>query len=471
MASTQSLLNSNQSSVLNRTLYDKGVRDLSYSLAQSYPNLVRYKQCMTPYNYSASGTALSSTSMTFNLPRQGFLDDALIEVSLEANTDPVAMSLERSLFFFDEILFQTNNTTLFTINAEYLYARIFTSDTNDKLRYLQMASVYNYAAAGANTNYQMSDTQQVAASTNFTTFIPLFCPSFERIDQAFDLAGFELMRLQCKGKVDQALVNLTSEGGEGSLTYNQSYLWINAHAYPESVLRSIRERNYAKDSSFSFLSYDTLREQSTCIASSYTQTLTNNTNYAIFRQYLMIRFTNTAFTSANENASSFVEPVGYNFQISSSYYNPTSATVSAGNIHCMPKVIQSLLDRKNAYNEICPAQTRITNNWNSVVTYTAPQGIFLFTGPSSDVSLISGAESVPTYEVMKIIDLQWGFFPNDRTFNSGNLSFSQLSQPTHTIVTTGNGLGTNYTMTCISEYWLILTVNSGTGSISRSLQF
>ena len=86
------------------------------------------------------------------------------------------------------------------------------------------------------------------------------------------------------------------------------------------------------------------------------------------------------------------------------------------------------------------------------------------------MNFISGADGAMTIEVPKLLDVQWCSDPLDRTYNSGGLSFSQLSQPVH-YVTFASQISNQYTMYCISEYWLVLSISSGTGQIIRSEQF
>jgi hypothetical protein len=415
---TDLILQSDNTSALLRGLSDASqggkVYDCSYKMGASYPILAKsYREIQS--NQAITG-APASQEVVFNLNKGMLLRDLQIKTvyTIAATTNELATPAY-GLSIFEYIQHKSNNKVISTITDSYILARVHSSPISKQIAYYRRALPLNP------TTYKCAT---VASDTSKCVFTPVFSIFFDNgVSNNLDLGFYEQQQIVCK-------FNTTARAGlVQAMTGATCTLWCWTYVPDSKSYDLLRSKNQSPSRPLSMLSWNTFKE-SVVLTSSTTTTIRLNVTYPVFNTYFFIRDKANTTPANSSPATSWL-----------SDWNTFDFSIGG------TKLLESV--------------PRLVGEHESDVT-----------GNGAGVVVI-GSTGINPITVQrlgnKVTQLCWGMNPQDRSSNSGALSFNSVNYATITVNYSTDADYAEKELCVVSEYWNLLNLDSSNGSIAISL--
>lgn len=407
---TDLILQSNNTSVVLRSLADAESADLSYSMAPSYPLLAKQTLELAS-NQSVSG-APAGQEVHFNLNKSMLWRNAQIKTvyTVAATTNEIATPAY-GLTIFESVQLRSNNKVIATNTDGYILARAQHGSVS------QCVSAYRRALPLNSTTFKCST---VASDTTKCVFTPLYFSFFEHVKNHLDLGFYEQQTIVAK------FATTAKAGLVAAMTGATCTLLVDVYVPDMKFYDSLRAENQQPSKPLNMLTTSSFQEVQT-LTSATTTTIKLNVNYPVVNTYFYIRCASGSTPATYSPADAWVQP-----------YNTFSFSV--GGI-----TLLSSLD--------C-----LTGNWESDRSGSA-NGI---------VPL--GATGIHPTTVTKLSNtvtkLCWGLSPMNHTDITGALSFNSVNSPQLTVNYTSNASFADFELVVVHEYFQIATMDASNSSIN-----
>lgn len=408
------IIQSNQSSVILRSLADSEVQDLSYEISPSYPILASQFRELQPT--SGSFGAMNNQEISFNINKSALLQDLMIRtqfVTATALTTSVTSMQYPGLCMFEQIQIKTNNKVIMTLSDAAIKAMVDHMPEHKKLGVMRRAMPLLATT-------ELLNTDSTAATVTYT---PLFASFFESVKNAFDLSFYEQLSVSCKFNT------LAKAGFAGaSCTLSNATLWVWTYRPDDKYYDLLRSRNQNITRPLNMLIFNSFCERQTC--TSTTQNVMRlNVNYPVFKTFVMLTPTATGVALLQQAA-----------KIDSVEFSVGGTKL----IEACPYNVANWKSDKSGASPLKPVSIG-TNNNAGTLTY-----------------------GVTVSDASRSICFDWGLEPQNWLSNSGAISFSQINYPqitvNHQAITAAN-----YEVVVVHLYWNILTLDSTNGSCQISI--
>lgn len=408
---TDQIINSNQSSVILRTLADAETMDLSYEIAPSYPLLAKQYREITA-NGGAVNQSMNGQEIAFNITKSMLLRDLMIKTTFTTTTTTIDNKQYVGLNMFEWIQLRTNNKVILTISDAYIQAR-----TEHSPEYLKNG-IYRRALCLTATTEVLNATSTAASCT----YTPVFSSFFDDIRNAFDLNFYEQLSLNCK-------FNTTVKAGivPTTLTIGTPTLWVWTYRPDDKYYDLLRSKNQNPSRPLNMLCINTFTERQVC-TSTTANTMRLNVNYPVIRTYVMVR----PVVASLKGQCAKIDSVDF-------YVGGTKLLESVP--HCVA-------------------------NWES--SKFGASGSKLLTIGTNDNNGTFAAGTFG-FDDSRCICFDWSLKPHDRLSCSGAISFSQINYPQITVNTQSLSTASNYEICVVHEYWNIISCDSSNGSVNISV--
>jgi hypothetical protein len=402
---TDQVLQSNNSSVIFRSLQDAEVQDLSYTTKPSYPILAKDKREIQS-NQAIAGSP-HGQEVSFNLIKSKLWTGAMIKTAYTISStysDVTSNSDFHGLNMFEWVQIRSNNKVIFQMTDSYLQGRT-SNEKEHKQGMIQRMALPLVPTTELPAN--------LGATTSLVTYTPIFSSFFESVKNALDLNFLEQLTVVVK-------FNTQSRAGfQRDITAATCTLWDAKYVLDDKAYDMLRAKNFSPSRPLNFLAYSVFQESIECTGL-FTNSIRLNVNFPVFKTYIMLR-----------NKTATIEVGGQPFKIDSFDF-------SVGG-------------------------TKLLEN----VPYLVGVSECAYKGASSLV--VSGANTVVRSD-KNAICLDWGMdMMQDRTYNSGGISFNQISFPQVTVNHQTLTDASHYDLIVVHEYWQILTMDGANGSINVSV--
>ncbi len=401
---TDLILQSNNTSAILRSLASGEVQDYSYSISPGAPLLAK-KYIQIQPKQAVNGVP-ASQEVSFALNKADLLRDLQIQTiyTISATTNEVATNAV-GLQLYQYYEFRSLNKVIFRADDSYILARTHQCSAE------KMTAIYRRAVPLSATT---GDGATVASDTTKMVYTPIFCPFFEDVKNNYDLGFWEQMELVLR-------FNTTTRAGLAqALVTATPTLWVWTDRPSAEYYDMLRSKNNNPAAPLSMLTYSTFRESTVCTGTTSTSIRLNCT-FPAFNTYFYLR-DNTGTVST---ASAWINPINsFDFSV--------GGTVL---LQSVPKLVGNWESESNGSGcgIVCLG-----------VTATAPTTV--------------------TKLANTVMALNWGLDINDRTTNTGSVSFNQLNNPTLTVYYSSL-TAANFDIIVVHEYWTILKLDASNSAV------
>lgn len=405
---TDIILSSNNSSVVLQSLASSGVQDLSYELQNSYPNLS--KECLELQPRQATSGSLFGKTVRFDLPRGHMLRDLMLETNLSfggvavtAGDADAFWSTKFGLSLIESIELRTRSRSLFTVTDDALRSMAQVSGTAKSMAISRRAMLLNQT-----TGLVLSGALTAGDSTDVVTYTPIFSAFFEQVESNFDLGFYEQL---------EVVVKYNSQARSGfnqTVTDFSPTLWMWTYVPEMKYYSQLRAKNAGRATPMNALIYDSQTETTLCTGTT-SNTADIKVNYPVFVTFINLIDNTAAGLAARKRINQF------DFSFTG----------------------------RNLYEDM-------------------PQLIAMWEQESQGNSQIEvNSDTALARQTNGTIACFWSLDPNNRTYNSGSISYNQINNPkivlSHETVTAAN---TDMRITHV--YWAILELDSSSGRVTVS---
>jgi hypothetical protein len=287
---TDLVIQSNQSSVILRSLADAVQPDLAYEIPPSFPILAKTYREIQPINQPGNG-APEGKEVAFNLNKANLWRDCMAKTAFTQTTGTV-VTQHIGLSLFEKIEIRSNNKVIMTMSDSYILAR------TQQCTEAKANAIYRRALPLAPI------TELPTTGVSSVTYTPVFSSFFERVENAFDLNFYEQIQLVFKFNTAAAM------GTDALLTATMT-LWVWTYKLDDSAYDMLRSKNQNPSRPLNMLCYNTFTESRSLIGTETTTcSFRLNTNYPVFNSYVMIKATTAAGVAALHRIESFDFEVG-----------------------------------------------------------------------------------------------------------------------------------------------------------------
>ena len=263
------ILQSNQSSVILRSLSESDSKNLAYDIPQSYPILAKQYKQMQPQNQPTG--AVAGQEVAFNLNKSMLLRDLMVRTQYTTAATTIAITQFVGLNMFESIQLRSNNKVILSLSDYYINDRVSQCPVE------KQTAIYRRALP-------LIPTTELPFTTGLTsgvTYTPVFSSFFEDVKNAFDLNFYEQMQLVVK-------FNQTIRGGFAeALTSANVTLWVWTHQLDDKGYNMLRAENQNPSRPLNMLCYNTFTEYLACTSTTQTK-IRLNINYPVFNMYVSL---------------------------------------------------------------------------------------------------------------------------------------------------------------------------------------
>ena len=395
--------------------------DIAYTLQENFPNLAINKYTLSPNPVGATtGLDISGSTITFQLPRNGILCNLTVESTivngLVLNTPAITGDATHQqpsylgLSLFSRIDLLSNNVILATQSDSYLRVRTETADLVKALR------VKKITRAFSTDKYTLASAW--ATTVAIVTYTPVYFSLFERVESMLDLSFVQNLVLQL------TVNTFANMGLAGSLTSITPLLHAKYFTLGANDTLALRARNYGSGNPYLALGYSTYTETAQLADGLTTVNLYPQCQNAVFRTHIYLKNRNTNMQLAIKNL-----------------------TVSMAGVNIMNNIPTVVMQYEQEF-------------W---------QGGGLLSFDQYQTSLLTGGTVTNPIVYMgrgdnEPVSIYWGLQP-DRTYNSGAVSYHNITNLTFTLTTAATSTTDYY---IVHEFYQMLAVNASSGDVSVS---
>jgi len=398
-----SIIEANTKSVLLSKLQELGTTDLSYSIANSYPNLAK-RVAAIPSSNVISGS-IHGQEVEFRVPRSLFLHFLQIETTLTSQTTTgVASTHHLGLDLFEWVQVEANGKVLLRNSDFYTRARTVADSEVHK------------SVAVTRRALPLNPTTEVPAVINggstFKTYTPVYTTWFEDTRNNLDAHFGELLTIRARFN-SLARMGCPDALGNGATCRLIIHQWKPIDRYYEMM----RSKNMKPNGLYSILWEQNFREQYTC-SSTTANSIRLNINYPVFKLYVAIR------SNLGTSNAPFRKINGFTFRIGG---------------------------------------LAIVESTSNLVTRFEQE----YSGAGG---MVATSETAVSRLGDYILVINFGLLPQDRTMNSGAISFAEINNPTLELTHETLATAAENEILVSANYWSILSTDPNNGTLSISNQ-
>ena len=392
---TDIILSSNNSSVVLQSLQAGGVQDLSYEMKNSFPNVA--KECLELQPRQSVTGSLYGQTVRFDLPRGQMLRDLLLATEFTGTSAGGVTSANLGSFGLRIIESIELRTR----------SRSIVTITDDIIQSLSQVSGTAKTMAISRRAYMNDPTTELAddlaagVGESILVYTPLFNAFFEQVESNLDLGFYEQMEVVVK-------YNTAARAGADDIviTNPAPTLWMWTYVPEMKYYSQLRAKNAGRATPMNMLIYDSQTETTLCTGTAENTALIK-VNYPVFATFINLIDNTAAGVGARRRINEF----DFSFTGRNLYEN-------------MPRLV---------------AQWEQESHGNS--------------------QLVVSGDTTVSRPTVGTIACFWGLDVNNRTYNSGAVSYNQINNPkiviSHETVTAADT-----DMRISHVYWAILELDS-----------
>lgn len=411
-------LEANRQSAIVSSFMQQDVSDLSYYIPGNYGSVSRSLTQLNPSPAGATSTP-AGKEVNFALPQWAITTDMLFEHQLTNGGNGSAYITGHTSYYtsvtpaglgvFSLIELRARGQVICSNTDNYIRARVDSEQTELSLACKRVSRLFS--------------TDKVALATAWSssvvhTYTPCFFYMLEDIHAHWDSWFVEPLTVRC-------VYNTTAGNGYlSAVTSATSYLWLRQYNLEQSLMDQLRAKNFDKSRPFVQLGYSTFDDTGLITDSTTSTDITLRCQNAITRMFVFLKDRTYADYAKIQSIT---------------------LTVNGRVIYsAVPHQVQNF----EKYKRGSGSTLFLTQNTANITNASAssPFCVFYDNGP---------------------ICINFGL-QNDRTYNSGCVSFKGLNNP---ILTITYASATNLEYHVVSEYFITTSINTNNGNVSTTAAY